>query len=136
MWEIEKHLQQDEKIEYQGGPVWAGYWILFLLALLLIWTIIIPILIVVFIVMHKESSKFIITNKRVAARIGILSETFKSVSYKHITSMKVKQGIVGKMFNFGHVAIDTAGSGTRVEMQLGSIEDPVKIKNMIESHIE
>ncbi|MDT8357380.1 MAG: PH domain-containing protein [Methanomicrobiaceae archaeon] len=94
MWEIAPHLQKDEIIELSGSPVWAGYWGLFLLALLFIWTIIIPILIVGYIVLHKESTKFVVTNKRVAARMGIISERFKSSTFKHITSIKVRQGLM------------------------------------------
>lgn len=136
MWEIEPHLQQDEKIELSGSPVWAGYWMLFLLALLFIWTIFIPILIVGFIVLHKNSTKFIVTDKRVAARMGIISEVFKASTFKHVTSIKVRQGLFGKIFDYGDVIIDTAGTGSGVAFRWGSIPNPIKVKNLIEQHIE
>lgn len=136
MWEIEPHLQKDERIELSGSPVWAGYWIVFLLALLLIWTFIFPILLIGFVVLHKKSSKYVVTDKRVAARVGIISENFKSSTFKHITSLKVRQGLIGRIFNYGDLIIDTAGSGTDVEFRWGHIQNPIKVKNLIEQHIE
>ena len=136
MWEIEPHLQEDEIIELSGSPVWGGYWLPFLLALLFIWTIFIPILIVVYIVLHKNSTKFFVTNKRVAARMGIVSEVFKASTFKHITSIKVRQGLIGKIFDYGDVIIDTAGTGSGVAFRWGSIPNPIKVKNLIEQHIE
>lgn len=136
MWEIEPHLQKDEKIELSGSPVWVSYWMLFLLALLLIWTIIVPILIVGYIVLHRNSTKFVVTDKRVAARIGIVSEVFKASTFKHITSLKVRQGLIGKIFHYGDVIIDTAGTGTDVEFRWRSIPNPIEVKNLIEQHVE
>jgi uncharacterized membrane protein YdbT with pleckstrin-like domain len=136
MWEVEPHLQKDEKIELSGSPVWISYWILFLVALLFIWTIIIPVLIVGYIVLHRSSTKFMVTDKRVAARMGIISEVFKASSFKHITSVKVRQGLLGKIFHYGDVVIDTSGTGSGVAFRWGSISNPIEVKNMIEQHIE
>ncbi|CAG0982919.1 hypothetical protein METP1_01872 [Methanosarcinales archaeon] len=50
----------------------------FCFALITIWTIIIPIFIIVIIYLSKSSTTYAITNKRVIRRKGIISETFKS----------------------------------------------------------
>jgi uncharacterized membrane protein YdbT with pleckstrin-like domain len=136
MWEIKERIQKDEKIKYEGTPEWIGYFWGFVLALVSIWTVIIPILIVLIIVLSKKSTKYVITNKRVAGRTGIITEDFKSASFKHITSVRVKQGIIGKIFKFGNVIIDTAGSGVGVEFVWKYVKNPIEVKNMIEKRID
>ncbi len=135
MWEIEQHLQTDEIVEFVENPAWVCYWPWFLLALLFIWTIFIPALIIFYVALHRESSKCIITNKRVAARIGIVSERFKALPYTHITSVGLRQGIMGKIFNYGDIPVDTSGSGTGIDIVFRCMPDPLKIKKMIDNHI-
>ena len=136
MWEIENHIQKEEKINYEGTPEWIGYFWGFVFALITIFTVIIPLLVVLIIVLNKLSTKYVITNKRVAGRYGIISEDFKSATFKHITSVRTKQGLIGKIFNFGNIVIDTAGSGVGVDFVWKYVKDPVKVKNMIEKHID
>jgi len=136
MWEIEQHIQKEEKIKYSGTPEWIGYLGVFILAFLTIWTVIIPLIIVPIAIFSKLSTKYVITNKRVAGRYGIISEDFKSATFKHITSVRTKQGLIGKLFNFGNIIIDTAGSGVGVDFVWKYVKDPIKVKNMIEKHIE
>ena len=136
MWEIEQHIRKEEKIKYQGTPEWIGYLGTFILAFLTIWTVIIPLIIIPFAIFSKLSTKYVITDKRVAGRFGILSEDFKSATFKHITSVRTKQGLIGKIFNFGNVIIDTAGTGMGVDFVWKYVKDPVEVKNKIEKHID
>lgn len=136
MWEIDKHLQKDEKIIYIGSPDWSGYYMGFVFIILTIFTIIIPIIILGIIYLHKSSTKYVITDKRVFKRTGIISEDFKSSTFKHITSLRIKQGIIGKIFGFGHIVIDTAGSGSGFEFVWFCVKNPFQVKNEIEKLID
>ncbi|MDO8726627.1 MAG: PH domain-containing protein [Candidatus Methanoperedens sp.] len=136
MWTIDDHIQKDENILYTGSPEWIGFFWLFVLALITIFTVIIPIILIVLIYLTKSSTIYAITNKRVIGRSGIISEDFKSSTFKHITSLRVKQGIVGKLFGFGNIIIDTSGSGLGVEFIWRYVNNPVQVKNEIEKHIE
>ena len=136
MWSIDNHIQKDENILFMGSPAWIGYFWLFVLALLTIWTIIIPIIILAIIYLSRSSTTYVITNKRVIGRTGFISEDFKSSTFKHITSLRVKQGIIGKLFNFGNIIVDTSGSGLGVEFIWRYVNNPVNVKNEIEKHIE
>jgi uncharacterized membrane protein YdbT with pleckstrin-like domain len=136
MWTIDNHLQKDETILYTGNPAWVGYFWFFVIALITIPTIIIPIIILVIIYLQKSSTIYAITNKRVIGRTGFISEDFKSSTFKHITSLRIKQGIIGKLFNFGNIIVDTSGSGLGVEFIWRYVNDPVNVKNEIEKHIE
>jgi len=136
LWEIDKHLQKDEKIIFTGSPEWSGYYVGFIFAILTIFTIIIPIIILGIIYLHKSSTKYVVTNKRVFMRMGIISEDFKSSTYKHITSIRIKQGIIGKIFGFGHIVIDTSGSGSGFEFAWFCVKNPLRVKNEIEKLID
>ena len=136
MWTIDNHIQKDENIIFTGSPAWIGYFWFFVIALITIYTIIIPIIVVGIIYLTKSSTIYAITNKRVIGRSGIISEDFKSSSFKHITSLRVKQGIIGKLFNFGNIIIDTSGSGLGVEFIWRYVNNPVQVKNELEKHID
>ncbi|MCZ7384563.1 MAG: PH domain-containing protein [Candidatus Methanoperedens sp.] len=136
MWTIDEHIQKDENIIYVGSPSWIGYFWGFVIALITIWTIIIPIIVIGIIYLDRSSRKYAITNKRVIGRRGIVSEDFKSSTFKHITSLRVKQGIIGKIFNFGNIIIDTSGSGSGFEFIWRYVNNPVQVKNEIEKHID
>ncbi|MDP3106217.1 MAG: PH domain-containing protein [Candidatus Methanoperedens sp.] len=136
MWTIDNHIQKDENIIYTGSPAWIGYFWGFVFAIITIPTIIIPIIFIGIIYLHKSSTKYAITNKRVIGRAGIISEDFKSSTFKHITSLRVKQGIIGKIFNFGNIIIDTSGSGSGFEFVWRYVNNPVQVKNEIEKHID
>ncbi len=136
MWTIDNHIQRDENIIFTGSPAWIEYFWFFVIALITIYTIIIPIIVVVIIYLTKSSTIYAITNKRVIGRSGIISEDFKSSTFKHITSLRVKQGIIGKLFNFGNITIDTSGSGFGVEFIWRYVNNPVQVKNEIEKHID
>lgn len=142
MWNIKHHMQKDEQIRYIRTPEWIGYYIGFIIVLISlipiiisIWFVMIPLAIIFIISLKKYSTKYIISNKRVAGRYGIISEDFKSATFKHITSIRVKQGIIGKIFNFGNLTIDTAGSGEGVDFVWKYVKNPIGVKNLIEKHI-
>ncbi len=135
MWSVEKHIQKKEIIKYEGTPEYIGYFWWFVLGLITISTIFIPLLILLLVYLNKNSTKYIITNMRVARRKGIISEDFKSSTFKHMTSVSTKQGIIGKLFNFGTLTIDTSGSGSSVEFNWKYVKDPIQIKNKIEKNI-
>ncbi len=82
MWTIDNHIQKDENIIFTGSPAWIGYFWFFVIALITMYTIIIPIIIVGIIYLTKSSTIYAITNKRVIGREGIISEDFKSSTKK------------------------------------------------------
>jgi len=136
LWTLDNQIQKDENILFIGSPVWIGYFWFFVIAIITIWTIIIPIIVIGFIYLHRSSTIYAITNKRVMRRSGILSEDVKSSTFKHITSLRVKQGIIGKIFNFGDIIIDTSGSGLGIEFIWHYVNNHINVKNEIEKHIE
>lgn len=136
MWELDRHLQKDEKIVYEGKPVWFGYILWLILAIITIYSILLPILIISYVFLSMTSTRYALTNKRIIARYGIISEDFKSSSFKHITSVRVTQSFIGRIFGFGDIIIDTSGSGSGREFIWRYVQKPVDVKNNIEQYID
>jgi len=136
MWELDKHFRKNEVKFYEGNPTWIGYWKGLIIGLILTFFLGIGIIILGLIALKRTSTKYAITDKRIIGRSGIISEDFKSITFKHVTSVGVRQGIIGKIFNFGNVIIDTAGSGHGVDFIWTYVKEPIKVKNMIEKHID
>lgn len=136
MWTIDEHIQKDEKILYIANPVWIGYFTYranFWFFILTIWTIIIPIFLILISYLSKSSTIYAITDKRVIGRQGIISENFKSLTFEHITSIRVKRGILGKMFDFGDIIMYPSGIN---RMYWAFVKNPVQVKNEIEKHFK
>lgn len=69
-----------------------------------------------------RTDEFVITNKRVIMKTGLVSRNVFEMTLSHIESINVDQSIMGRMLNFGSVII--VGSGGTRESFAG-IADPV-----------
>lgn len=89
----------------------------------------------VFVEVYRRKTKYVIGNEGVKAHYPSLLPllgSVKSVSYPDVTGVKVSQGFMGRIFNYGTVSLMT-GSQTVVEMF--GIKDPVKIGKEIERRV-
>ncbi|MGN0029675.1 MAG: PH domain-containing protein [Marinilabiliaceae bacterium] len=59
-----------------------------------------------------RTDEFVITNKRVIMKTGLVSRKVFEMTLPHIESVNVDQSILGRIFNFGTVVIVGSG-GTR-----------------------
>ncbi len=85
MWNIKHHIQRDEQIKYIRTPEWIGYYVGFIIVLISLipiiismWFVIIPLAIIFIISLKKYSTKYIISNKRVAGRYGIIANAINN----------------------------------------------------------
>ena len=129
MINMKEHIGKGEKILYEGTPSWWAYFWHFVF----FWLYFIPLIVAV---LDKNSKRYVITNKRIMYRKGILSEEVKSATFKHITSVHLRKSLLGRIFNVGDLIIDTAGSGLGVDFVWRGVEDPASVKRKIEKHIE
>ena len=70
------------------------------------------------------------TNK-ITQITGLVSKQSKSVYYEDMTDMTVNQSIIGRIFGFGTLQIDTAGTGG-YEIRFERLAEPERIKSFIE----
>ncbi len=79
------------------------------------------------------NTEYILTNKRVEWRSGIISEGTISIALEKIQNIVLKISIVGRIFNFGDIKIEPAGIAAYVKF--GGIKNPKLRKGQIEEAI-
>ena len=162
MWDINsKYLQKDETIEYSDRPsmlscilayIWAGLMMFTAIMSLIVsisavndtnMTSMRPMLLIyvflalpaIYVILKRLSTRYAISNRGLLKRIGIITTSIKTVPFKHITSIEVKETIAGKIFRYAHLLIDTSGSGQAIEFRWNYVNAAHKVKKLIEKHI-
>jgi len=69
-------------------------------------------------------TKYTITDMRIQRREGILRKTVQYVLFNKIERIEVAQGIIGRIFNFGDIYLDTGDD----HIVLYGIRDPKKVE--------
>ena len=78
------------------------------------------------------TTKLIITNKRVSGKTGLINTNELDSPLNKINGIQVKQGLFGKIFNYGTVSITTASSVFNFDM----ISRPNEFKSILNNQIE
>jgi uncharacterized membrane protein YdbT with pleckstrin-like domain len=160
MWNIEsKYLQDEEKIEYSDCPnkwsfgcIISYLWIAFMMfgaifmligsatsseaglgfmVMLLYIAMALPAFIVI---LRRLSTRYAISNKGLLMRKGIITTNIKTVPFKHVTSIEVRETLFGKILHYAHLLIDTSGSGKEIEFRWNFVNSAHKVKKLIEKH--
>lgn len=98
---VDSVLVKGEQVEYKARLHWRIYWTA--QALFSLW--ISPII-------RKTTSEFVITNKRVIMKTGLISRRTFEMNLQKIESVNVDQSFWGRILGFGTVSIIGTG-GTR-----------------------
>ena len=106
---IEDALIKDEKIVYTGRVSLWSLAPLIIIGLLTIWIGIGLIFWVIAFIRYK-TTELAFTNKRVIAKFGFISRHTVELNINKVESIQVKQGILGRIFNFGTLVISGAGN--------------------------
>lgn len=143
VWDIDNHLQKNEKIIFEEKPSFFGFKFALLLgAIFLILSFIsffyffLSLFFFSLIFLNRETHKYYLTNKRIISRKGVISENFKSASFNHVTSINVRRGLFGLIFNYGNLEIKTSGSFSKSDFVWLYVSDPIVVKNEIENKIK
>jgi membrane protein YdbS with pleckstrin-like domain len=145
---IEKNLANNEKIVYKGTLHW---WIYMKNILIIILGVIICSNaksnfangvggVIVFIAliglvgayMRSKSSEFVVTNRRVMLKTGVLKRKLVELQLNRAEGLSVNQGIVGRMFNFGSIIVTSGG----VKEVFSPIAQPYEFKKQVNNAIE
>lgn len=74
-----------------------------------------------------KTTKLIITDKTISGKSGLLKSASLDSPINKITSIKVEQGLFGKLFNYGNLYINTPAGFYTFEC----LDNPNKIKDFI-----
>ena len=117
----------DEKVILEARPTWIVIVphliaICVIIGLVTIWKAIAAVL----------TTRLTITNKRIEGKKGLFKTVKMDSRIGQITSVKVTQGIVGKIFNYGTLNINTAGG----EYEFNYIKNPDNVKQTINNAMD
>jgi len=148
-----KFLSPDEKVEAVLGyapaefilnAVGAGIVVLIVVGFLTLidagaWSITVGLVLGVLLLLpsiyHYYSVKYLVTDKRVVVKTGLIGQSIVSADYSKITDVTVNQGILGRLIlRTGTIVLNTAGTDTG-EVALKWVNDPFEAKNLIYKHL-
>jgi uncharacterized membrane protein YdbT with pleckstrin-like domain len=143
---IDKNLMDGEQIVYRTKLHWIVYlWpiILFVLfpialskgqgfALLGPFLLIISIIWAISAFVSRRTSEFGVTNKRVLIKIGFISRDSLETLLTRVEGIEVRQGILGRIFNYGTITIK--GTGGTIN-PFKRIEDPFEFRKIVQEQI-
>jgi uncharacterized membrane protein YdbT with pleckstrin-like domain len=159
MWEVEsKYLQKDETIEYTDRPsmlscifpyIWVGLMAFTSIMMLIItvgdksesstslmvFSYLLLALPGIYVILKRLSTRYAISNRGLLKRTGIITNNIKTVPFKHITSIEVKETILGKIFRYADLLIETSGSGQAIEFHWDYVGAAHNVKKLIEKHV-
>lgn len=138
---VNKSLMKDEKIIYQAKLHWKIYLWTTILILIGVLTIkdggstflIIGILLGISSWIKFITSKFVITNKRIVMKVGLIKITSIETILDKIETVTVNQGIIGRILNYGTIGI-TGSGGSRTLFSM--ISNPINFRKILNEQLE
>ncbi len=99
-------------------------------------TVIFIAVVVVLAWIKRLDSHYTVTDRRVLVRRGIANRNERSASIDRIQNVNTKQGLYGRVLNFGDIEFDTAGSDTSdSDLALRGISDPHKMRDTFDREL-
>jgi uncharacterized membrane protein YdbT with pleckstrin-like domain len=80
------------------------------------------------------NNRLILTNLTVTRQRGIIGKTIMEIRLDRIQDVKISFGIIGKIFRFGTLKIESAGTFGKITFR--GIPAPLTIKNQVEKEIQ
>ena len=152
------NLLPNEKLIYKTNPHWLFivilvlgiflFWVIYLLficsfigAVLLIelvnfciyFSSLASAFLIIVLYLDWRFNRFYLTNLRLIKERGIIGKSFMTINLKNIENITCSFGIWGRIFGFGDLIIESAG--THGKMVLERVPRPMKIKWRIEKEV-
>lgn len=145
---IEKNLANNEKIVYTGNLHWWIYAkniLLIVLGFIIISAaknnfgsgvgglfVIFAIIGLIGAYMRSKSSEFVITNRRIMLKTGVLKRKLVELQLNRAEGLRVDQGILGRILNYGSIIVTSGG----VKEVFSPIAEPFEFKKQVNNAIE
>lgn len=106
---IDESLIEGERIVHRGRVSWWSEFWLILLGLITL-VIVVGIVFLAWAWIRIYSTEIAITNKRIIAKFGFVKRSTVEINLDKVEALRVEQGIMGRMLNFGTILISGVGS--------------------------
>ena len=80
------------------------------------------------------NNRLVITDRRVTRRRGIIGKTIMTIELSRIQDVRIQFGILGRIFGFGTLEIESAGTSGKIVFR--GIPSPKMVREKIESEIQ
>lgn len=84
-------------------------------------------------VIYYFNSDFVLTDRRVISKFGLLSRTTSEQRLSKVESIHVYQSLLGRILGFGNITVTGTGSSTTT---FGPMADPLACKRAIEGQLD
>ncbi len=128
-------LDSDEEILWSGKPAAETMYGAYLVGIPLILFVGLGLLIIAGAYLNRQNTDYVVTNKSVYKKTGILSRSVSEVEYEKVQNTSFSVGVVGRYFDYGNVDISTAG-GSGVEMTLRGVSSPQAVQKRLSSRVK
>ncbi|WP_019936197.1 PH domain-containing protein [Bordetella sp. FB-8] len=125
---VEKNLTPGEEIVYWGRPSLWRYALGIVVGVILILALGLGLLVLLIIAIDYNSIELAVTNKRAIVKRGFIRRSTMEMNIQRIESVQVRQGILGRIFNFGSIII--SGAGNPIEPIIG-VSSPLQFRQAI-----
>lgn len=122
---IEKVLTSGEHVEYQARTSWWSQFPLLILGFLLLYARGFGLIFWAFAAINYFTTELAITNKRVIAKFGFIRRTTIEINLPRIESIQVKQGLLGRLFDYGSIIVSGAGNP---QAPIPSVSNPLAFR--------
>lgn len=145
---VENNLMKNERIVYQAQLHWWIFVrpIIFLIFGLAFFTsgeegaaknigliiVIVSLISLIWQFIKKKNSEFVVSNKRVVLKSGVISRNVNEVVLSKAEGMNVNQGLFGRIFGFGSIIVTSGGATNSYH----NIADPLRFRKEINEQIE
>ncbi len=130
---INEILIDDEQVIYRARLSMWSQFVLILVGIVLLPAFGVGLLLLLWAWIICRTTELAITNKRIISKSGIIRRTAMELRLDKIESIKVDQGIMGRILNFGLITISgTGGDKTPIE----SIADPLQFQKHFMSAVD
>jgi uncharacterized membrane protein YdbT with pleckstrin-like domain len=144
-------LGKDERIQHAAKTSLARYWLNFVLGgLLLVGSLptlfmggdaakamsgmlVLGLIIVGWPFLVRATTELVLTNRRVISKFGVLSRETVEIGFSKVESIRVKQGLLGRLFNYGDLVV--TGSGA-THAPIANIKHPMEFRRAFDAATE
>ena len=118
---IDDSLIEGEKIIHRARVSWWSQFGMLLIGVVLL-VVVIGLFFIIAAWINVRSTEIAITNRRVIAKFGFIKRDTVEINLEKVEALRVEQGFLGRMLNYGTVFI--SGAGTSVA-PIRDIADPL-----------
>lgn len=81
-------------------------------------------------VLKRQTSEFVVTNKRVLMKVGVIAVRSIELLLSKVEAIAVHQSLAGRMLDYGDIVL-TGSGGTKEPF--GSIQSPLAFRNAVQA---